>query len=348
MTARPAAPRPNTRRQDFASDNTAGAAPEALQALIDANAGAAASYGDDHFSARAADLIRGMLDADAEVRFVASGTAANAIALAALCRPFEAVLAHEHAHILTSETGAPAYFGHGLGLIGLPGASGRIDEAALAAALAEPDSAHHPAPGCLSITNTTEYGTLYDNAALKRLTGAAKAGPHPLPVHLDGARAANAAAAGFDLKALKSSGVDIFIMGGTKAGMSPTEAIVIFDKALVRRFDARLKQAGQLPSKSRFYSAPWIGMLESGGYVRHAAHAGAMARKLADLAPFEAAHPVESNAVFLRMTEDQLGRLNTSGWSVHPWHGDTARLMCSWATTEGDVEAVVEAMKGVV
>ena len=342
------APHPNAPREDFASDNTAGAAPEALRALIDANTGAAASYGDDHFSARAADLIRETLDADAEVRFVASGTAANAIALAALCRPFEAVLAHEHAHIVTSETGAPGFFGHGLGLIGLTGASGRIDEAALAAALAEPDSAHHPAPGALSITNTTEYGALYDNRALKRLTGAVKAGAHPLPVHLDGARAANAAAAGFDLKGLASSGVDLFVMGGTKAGMTPTEAIVIFDKALVRRFDARLKQAGQLASKGRFYSAPWIGMLESGAYVRRAAHANAMARKLAAAAPFKAAHPVESNAVFLIMTADQLARLNASGWSVHPWHGGTARLMCSWATTDGDVEAVVAAMKAVV
>ena len=338
---------PNAPREDFASDNTAGAAPEALQALIDANSGAAASYGDDHFSARAADLIRKTLDADAEVRFVASGTAANAVCLAALCRPFEAVLAHEHAHIVTSETGAPAYFGGGLGLIGLPGAAGRIDEAALAAALAEPDSAHHPAPAALSITNTTEYGALYDNAAFARLTAAARAGPHPLSVHLDGARAANAAAAGFDLKALASSGVDLFVMGGTKAGMTPTEAIVIFNKALVRRFDARLKQAGQLPSKSRFYSAPWIGMLQTGAYVARAAHANAMARILAALAPFEAAHPVQSNAVFLRMSADQLAALNAGGWSAHAWHGGVARLMCSWATTDADVEAIVEAMKAV-
>jgi threonine aldolase len=339
--------RPNTPRQDFASDNTAGAAPEALQALIDANTGAAASYGDDEYCVRAADLIRGFLDADAAVRFVASGTAANAVCHAALCRPFEAVLAHEHAHIVTSETGAPAFFGHGLGLIGLPGASGRIDPAALAAALAEPDSAHHPAPACLSLTNTTEYGALYDNAALSRLTGMAKAGPHPLSVHLDGARAANAAAAGFDMTALKSSGVDLFVMGGTKAGMSPTEAIVIFDKALTRRFDARLKQAGQLPSKSRFYAAPWIGMLQSGGYVRHAAHAGAMARMLAALSPFETAHPVESNAVFLRMTPEQLARINAVGWSVHGVADGSARLMCSWATTEALVEEMAAALKAV-
>src|SRR6185437_13118727 len=118
-------------RYDFASDNTAPAAPEAIEAVVAANQGFAAGYGADAVTARAAELVRGLLDADAEVRFVASGTAANAIALAALCQPFEAVLAHGHAHVTTDETGAPGFFGHGLGVIPLAGASGRIDEAAL-------------------------------------------------------------------------------------------------------------------------------------------------------------------------------------------------------------------------
>ncbi|WP_397422068.1 beta-eliminating lyase-related protein, partial [Phenylobacterium sp.] len=129
-------------RYDFASDNTAPATPEAMAALAAANAGFASGYGSDTTSARAADLIRAWLDADAEVRFVASGTAANAIALSALCRPFESVLAHEHAHVCTDETGAPGFFGQGLGLIGLPGASGRIDPASLTGPLAAPDVAH--------------------------------------------------------------------------------------------------------------------------------------------------------------------------------------------------------------
>ncbi len=334
-------------RQDFASDNTAGAAPEALQALIEANSGAVLSYGDDHYTARAGDLIRQMLDADADVRFVASGTAANALCLGALCQPFESVLAHEHAHIVTSETGAPSHFGGGLTVAGLPGADGRIDPAALAAALAEPDSAHHPSPGTLSITNTTEDGTLYDNAAFAALTGMAKGLEHPLPVHLDGARTANAMAAGFDLTAIKRAGVDLFVMGGTKAGMTPTEAIVILNPALSRRFDARLKNNGQLASKSRFYAAPWIGMLESGAYVARAAHANAMARKLAALAPFEPGFPVESNSVFLKMTPEQLERINAAGWAVHGWHGGTGRLMCSWATTEALVEEMAEALKAI-
>ena len=148
-------------RYDFASDNTAPATPEAMAALGAANTGFASGYGTDHISARAADLVRELLDADAEVRFVASGTAANAISLAALCRPFEAVVAHEHAHVCTDETGAPGYFGQGLGLIRLPGVSGRIAPNALADALAQPDVSHRQSPATLSLTNATEYGTVY-------------------------------------------------------------------------------------------------------------------------------------------------------------------------------------------
>eukprot|EP01041_Mallomonas_annulata_P030686 gene30686-52868_t len=245
-----------------------------------------------------------MLDADAEVRFVASGTAANAISLAALCRPFEAVLAHEHAHVCTDETGAPGLFGHGLGLIGLAGASGKIDAAALADQLAAPDVSHRQSPAALSLTNATEYGAVYSTAELRSLIQPVKTNGNG--VHLDGARLANAAAAGFDLKAIEGLGVDILVVGGTKAGMPPTEAIVILDRALARRFDARLKQGGQLPSKGRFYAAPFIGMLEDGAMFRHAAHANAMATKLAGLMPFRMTHPVQANAVFVEMDEARL------------------------------------------
>src|SRR4051812_9997881 len=201
-----------------------------MAAIQAANAGFVASYGGDPFTARAAELVRGFLDADAEVRFVASGTAANAIALAALCQPFEAVLAHGHAHVATDETGAPGFFGHGLGVVPLGGASGRIDEAALAQALAFEDSAHAQSPAVLSLTNATEYGAVYSAAALGALTAAAKA--CGLSIHLDGARLANAAAAGFDVKAIPGLGVDILVIGGTKSGMPPTEALVTFDRKL--------------------------------------------------------------------------------------------------------------------
>lgn len=330
-------------RYDFASDNTAPATPEAMQALAAANDGFTSGYGTDTVSARAAELVRQMLDADAEVRFVASGTAANAISLAALCRPFESVLAHEHAHVCTDETGAPGLFGHGLGLIGLPGASGRIQADALASALAAPDVSYRQPAAALSLTNATEYGATYTAEALRTLIAPVKAKGYG--VHLDGARLANAAASGFDLKTIAAMGVDILVVGGTKAGMPPTEAVVIFDRALARRFDARLKQAGQLPSKGRFYAAPFIGMLEDGAFLRHAAHANAVARKLAGLMPFKVQHPVEANGVFVDMDDDRLAALHAAGWFVYRFIDGSVRFMCSWATTEAAVEELGAALK---
>ena len=332
-------------RYDFASDNTAPAAPEAMEALVAANTGFTSGYGTDPVSARAAELVRETLDADAEVRFVASGTAANALSLAALCRPFEAVLAHEHAHVCTDETGAPGFFGQGLGLIGLPGAAGKIEAGALEAALAQPDVSHRQSPAALSLTNATEYGTVYSAEALAALIRPVKAKGYG--VHLDGARLANAAAAGFDLKAIKNPGVDILVIGGTKSGMPPTEAVAIFDRSIARRFDARLKQAGQLPSKGRFYAAPFIGMLGTGALQRHAAHANAMAKKLAGLMPFPVLHPVEANGVFIELDDERLSQLHASGWFVYRFLDGSVRFMCSWATTEEAVEELGEALKGI-
>jgi threonine aldolase len=331
-----------TLRYDFASDNTAPVAPEAMAALVAANHGHMASYGEDTVTARAADLVREVLDADAQVHFLPSGTAANSVCLAALCRPFEAVIAHSQAHVCLDETGAPGLFGHGLGLIGLPGESGLIHPAALADALSGSDNAHHQSPAALSLTNATEYGTVYSLAAMSELTKAAKA--KGLGVHLDGARLANAAAAGFDLRAIKGLGVDLLVFGGAKAGMTPTEAIVVFEPRLAARFDARLKQSGQLPSKGRYYAAPFIGMLEDGAVLRHAAHANAMAARLASLSSFPLRHPVQANMVFLDMDAPTLQRLHRAGWLVHRVFDGSVRLVCSWATTPAAVEEMAAAM----
>lgn len=332
-------------RYDFASDNVAGAMPEVIEALTAANAGAASGYGTDHVSARAADLIRAALDDDADIRFTASGTAANALALATLAQPHEAVLAHEHAHVCTDETGAPGFFGAGVGLIGLPGASGRIDGAALRAALAEPDVSYRQPAAALSLTNATEFGAVYSAAALSELAAPVRAKGYG--VHLDGARLANAAAAGFDLKAVAKMGVDILVMGGTKAGSTPTEALVLLNKGLARRFDARLKHAGQLVSKGRFLAAPWIGMLEQGAWSARAAHANAMAAKLAALMPFPIVHPVEANGIFVDMDEPALERLRAKGWFVYRFLDGTVRFMCSWATTPEMVEELGQALKDI-
>jgi threonine aldolase len=146
---------------------------------------------------------------------------------------------------------------------------------------------------------------------------------------------------------IRPLGVDIAVIGGTKAGMPPTEALVVFDRKLARRLDARLKQSGQLPSKGRFYAAPFIGMLEDGGVLRHAAHANAMATRLGEAMPFRLAHPVEANGVFVEMDEATRQRLGAAGWTSNRVFDGSVRFMCSWATTPGAVDELVEALKAV-
>ncbi|AQR61625.1 threonine aldolase [Brevundimonas sp. LM2] len=333
-------------RYDFGSDNTAGMAPAALRALIEANAGYARAYGADDTTARAADQIRQRLDADAEIRFVFSGTAANAIALSMLAWPHEAVLAHHSAHVCTDETGAPGFFGQGVGLIGLPGLSGKIDVRALEAALEEPEVGHRQPAAALSLTQSTEYGTVYTEEELRHLIEPVKARGYG--VHLDGARLANAAAAGFDLTQIPRLGVDVLVFGGAKAGGLCTEAIVMFDRTLARRVDNRLKQTGQTASKGRFLAAPLLGMLESDAWEDGAAHANLMAQRLAagiaTRSPFTLAHPVEANAVFVRMPVEAHAALNAAGWACYRFDDGSVRFVCSWATTDEAVDEVLEAI----
>lgn len=330
-------------RYDFGSDNTAGMAPAALDAVIAANSGAIPSYGADEITRRAADQIRQRLDADAEVRFVFSGTAANAISLSMLAFPFEAVLAHHAAHVCTDETGAPGFFGQGMGLIGLPGFSGKIDPKALQAALDEPVVGHRQPAAALSLTQATEYGAVYSEEELRHLIEPVKA--KGFGVHMDGARLANAAAAGFDLTQIARLGVDVLVFGGAKAGANCAEAIVMFDKSLARRVDNRLKQAGQTASKARFLAAPFLGLLESGAWESGAAHANQMAQRLAAGivvgTAFDLAHPVDANAVFVRMPAEAHQRINEAGWACYRFDDGSVRFVCSWATTEEAVDELI-------
>ncbi len=335
-------------RYDFGSDNTAGMAPAALQGLIDANAGYAKAYGADDVTERAKQEIRQRLDADADIRFVFSGTAANAIALSMLAYPHEAVLAHHAAHVCTDETGAPGFFGQGVGLIGLPGLSGKIDQRALEAALDEPEVGHRQPPAALSLTQSTEYGTVYTEEELRHLIEPVKAKGYG--VHMDGARLANATAAGFDLTQIARLGVDVLVFGGAKAGGLCTEAIVLFDKSLGRRLDNRLKQAGQQASKARYLAAPFLGMLGTNAWEDGAAHANLMAQRLAagiaTRSPYVLAHPVEANAVFVRMPAKAHAQLNDLGWACYRFDDGSVRFVCSWATDEGAVDEIIEAIAG--
>lgn len=331
-------------RLDFASDNVAAIAPEAMETIAAHNRGYDYAYGADADTKRAADLLRELFDCDAEIHFVSSGTAANGISLATMCRPFEAVAAHEHAHIFDEEAGALGFFGHGLGRAPLPGGSGKVDASALAALLQQPEPASTQPAGALSLSNATEYGVVYSQVEVATLTSIAR--ETSLGVHLDGARLWNAAAAGFQLRDLKDMGIDILIAGGTKAGLPPSEAIVLLNPKHSRRFRNRLKQSGQLISKARFAAAGWIGMIESGALIQRAGHANAMAAALAAGLPTEPAHPVQTNAVFLRLDASSHQALLQAGWQCFRFADGSVRLMCSWSTTPEAVDELCEAVRG--
>jgi threonine aldolase len=338
----------------FASDNTAGICAEAWDALHAANVGYAPSYGEDAWTERASALIRALFERDAaEVFFVFNGTAANALSLAALARSYQAIVCHEAAHVQTDECAAPEFFSGGAKLLPLPGAGGKLTAATLLQLITRRDDLHYPRPRALSLSQPTEWGTLYRPAEIAALSAVAHA--HGVAVQMDGARFANALAALPGVTAADLSwraGVDVLCLGGTKNGLNTTEAVVFFDPALAAQFDYRGKQAGQLASKMRFQSCQWQGVLESGAWLRHAAHANAMAQRLgaavSAVPGLRLARAVEVNAVFVDMSTTVADALFAMGWHFHTLAGAGYRLMCSWATTEADIAAFTRDLQRVV
>jgi threonine aldolase len=272
---------PPLRPRHFASDNNSGLCPEVVEAVLEANSGHVSGYGDDPWTDRACDLIRALFETDCEVFFVFNGTAANAIALSTLCRPYHAVLCHAHAHIQQDECGAPEFFSGGAKLLPLTGDHGRLSPTTVEQAILSHFPLHASKPGALSLTQTTESGTVYPPDALAALAEAAHR--HHLGVHLDGARFANAVASTGASPADLSwkAGIDILSLGGTKNGGLAAEAIVVFNPDLARELDYRIKQGAQLASKMRFQAASWTGLLGSGAWLRNATHANTMATQLA-------------------------------------------------------------------
>ncbi len=330
----------------FASDNTAGVCPEALAAIAAANAGRAASYGEDEATRAAKRALADVFETDCEAFFVGNGTAANALALAALCERHHAVVCHELAHIETDECGAPEFFTGGSKLLPVGGPGAKLQPEALAPMLGRGHGVHFPRPRAVSLTQATELGTVYTADELGAVCAFARA--HDLKVHVDGARFANAAAAlgarGVTPAALTwRAGVDVLSLGGTKNGLLGTEVVVFFDRALAHEFAYRVKQAGQLASKMRYAGAQWSAVLRDGAWLRHAAHANRQARALADglvRLGFALIVPAEANGVFVRFTSAQAAGLQARGWQFYRFVGaDGYRLMCAWDTSEAEVAA---------
>lgn len=337
---------PPALRSDFASDNTAGVCPEALSALVAANAARVPSYGNDDFTRRACDALRALFRTDCEVFFVFNGTAANSLALASLCQSYHSILCHELAHVETDECGGPEFFSNGTKLLPLPGEAGKLAPQAIRGAATRRSDIHFPKPKAVTLTQATEVGTVYSAAELSAIGACCR--ELGLRLHLDGARFANACASlGAEPAALTwQAGVDVMTFGGTKMGMPVGEAVVFFDRALAEDFAYRCKQAGQLASKMRFLAAPWLGMLEGEAWLRHARHANAMARRLgaglAALPGVSLMFPVEANAVFARLPEPALVALRAAGWAFYTFIGvGGARFVCAWDTAPEAVDALV-------
>lgn len=335
---------------DFASDNYAGVCPEALRAFMDASAGSVPAYGDDPWTARAADRIREVFETDCDVYFVFNGTAANSLALASLCQSYHSVICHRFAHVSTDECGGPEFFSNGSKLLPIDGPDGKLSVEGVRSVLESRTDIHFPKPRVLTLTQPSEVGTVYSVEELTRLSSLAhEAG---LSVHVDGARFSHSLAAlGVSpAEASWKAGVDVLCFGGTKMGLPVGEAVVFFHREQSEDFAWRCKQAGQLASKMRFLSAPWLGMLEGDVWLRHARHANAMAARLSEglsrIAGVELAFPTQANGVFARLDVQLAARLREKGWHFYSFlAGCNARFMCSWDTKIEAVDALIEDAK---
>ncbi|MCB1761042.1 MAG: low specificity L-threonine aldolase [Gammaproteobacteria bacterium] len=333
--------------EQFASDNYAGICDSAWRAMAQANLGHAQAYGDDPWTARAADRLRELFDSDCEIFFVFNGTAGNALALASLCSSYHGIICHETAHVEPDECGAPEFFSNGAKLLTAAGVHGKLTPEAITAVARKRTDLHYPKPKVVTITQATELGTLYTIDELRQIGTAAR--ENGLRLHMDGARFANAVAAlGCTPREITvDCGVDLLCFGGTKNGMAVGDAVIFFNRALAEDFEWRCKQAGQLASKMRFISAPWIAMLEDGSWLENARHANdsaaALERGLRGIPGVRIMFPRQINSLFVSMPEAALAELRQRGWHFYTFIGvGGARFMCSWDTTPASIERLIE------
>ncbi|HWL55724.1 MAG TPA: beta-eliminating lyase-related protein [Paracoccus sp. (in: a-proteobacteria)] len=345
---------------NFASDNVHGVHPKVLKALSDCNEGAVASYGADPVTARAEAAYREILDApEAVVRFVATGTGANALVCAQLSPSYGRIYCHDSAHLHRDECAAPEFYSHGAKLVPLPGGQGKFSPEVLDGAIrfGAAGSLNDGRNALVSITNATEWGTCYSPAEVAALARLAHQGG--MKLHMDGARFANAVAglgcAPADLG--HRAGVDALCLGGTKNGALAAEAVVFFDPRDAEGFDFRRKQAGQVYSKQRYLAAQMLALAEDGLWLELARHANAMAARLgqgAVQAGGELVAPVQANEVFVRLPAEAHAHARAHGAAYHIWQDQppaegepvTVRLVTSWATREDDVGRFLELLRG--
>jgi threonine aldolase len=341
--------------RNFSSDHVAPACDAILSAVNKANEGFVTSYGGDELTAKLQSMASDVFERQVAIFPVTSGTAANALALSQIVPPYGAIYCYEAAHIVTDEAGAPGFFTGGAQLVGFPAANGKIHPAQLtkAVAYAEDLGIHHVKPGAVTLTQATEWGTVYGLQEIAAISQVAR--QHELPVHMDGARFANALVhlRCSPAEATWKCGVDVLSLGATKNGALGADAVVFFDPAMARDFERRRKRAGHLMSKLRFVSAQLIAYLKNGLWLENARHANAMALRMAQglqtVPGARLLHPVEANELFVALPDETVSNLESQGFYFYRWplraaeSGVTIRLVTCFATSSADVDEFIAA-----
>lgn len=336
-------------KKTFASDNYAGVHPEVMAALALANNGHESSYGADTFTQQATSRFKELFGDQTEVFFVYNGTGANVLALSALTRSYMSVICAESAHINVDESTAPEKF-TGCKLLTVPAPNGKIRPEQVEARIIRVGDQHHPQVKVISISQTTEYGTVYSTEEIKALSDVAHR--HGLLLHMDGARISNAAAAlSMDFKSFTiEAGVDVLSFGGTKNGLMFGEAVVFFKPELAKEFQFLRKQGMQLHSKMRFISAQFIALLSNDLWKRNALHANTMAARLAQglkgIKGVQMTQQTEANGIFAILPPAAISKIQEHSF-FYVWNEATSevRLMCSWDTTIEDIDGFIEAVR---
>lgn len=345
----------------FASDNWAGAAPEIMDAIARANEGPAPAYGGDPLTDKVRARFNDVFERDVAVYFVATGGAANGLALSVLTPPYGMVLCHEESHIQMDECAGPEFFTGGAKLLPLKGEAAKLTPGTVKAGLAGfPERSPHGAPAhVLSLTQATECGAVYSCGELSALCETAHAAG--LKVHLDGARFANALAALGCTPAEMSwkAGVDVLCLGATKNGALAAEAVIFFNPEDAKDFEFRRKRAGHLWSKQRFISAQFDAWFADDLWLRLARQANdraaVLSQRLAAIDGVTVWYPTDANEVFVSFPEDAADRLRAEGAVFYPWitPGDPAkgtmqRLICSFRTEEAEINAFIDLCRKVI
>ena len=323
----------------FFSDNAAAAHPKVIEAIAASNR-LDTAYDGDEWSGRLDGAFSELFETEVRGFWVTTGTAANCLALAALCPPYRAILCHRDAHIEVDEAGAPGFFTGGAKLVLLDGAGAKVTPATVAGACAAIRAdVHQVQPAALSITNATEYGLVYRAAEVAALGAVAR--DRGLALHMDGARFANALAATGESPADVTwrAGVDAMSFGFIKNGGLNAEALILFRTELADEIAVRRKRAGHLASKGRMLAAQILALLDGGLWLDNARAANAAARALAAAAADRLVHPVEANELFLRIGDDDAARLRAQGFDFYDWGPGQVRFVTSW---DSDPTAVAQ------